>query len=109
MRCTRKIGVLSVAFAMIAAATARAEPFVVASTTLTTSAKFDCRPSIHCTGEGTNSVTFLTSTGTATLTFTGLTQTFDVTNRAQRITLGSFNLTHTDGFTFPPHKNSPAQ
>ena len=86
---------------------ALAEPIVVTSTTLTTSGQFDCRASITCTGEGTNSVTFFNGTKSATLTFTGLQQTFEVTNVAQPVTLGSFELTENDGFIFPNHANSP--
>lgn len=88
-------------------ASALAEPIVVTSTTLTTSGRFDCRASISCTGEGTNSVTFFNGTKSATLTFTGLQQTFDVTNQAQPVTLGSFELSQSDGFIFPNHANSP--
>jgi hypothetical protein len=106
MRFAARIPVLLVVLTTLPAA-ARAEPFVVTSTTLTTSGNFDCRASITCTGEGTNSVTFLSGTGSATLTFTGLRQTFDVTNQRQRVTLGSFELTRSEGFVFPTHANSP--
>jgi hypothetical protein len=107
MRHARTLGILTFVITSFASAAARAEPFVVTSTTLTTSGNFDCRASIRCTGEGTNSVTFLSGTGSATLTFTGLEQTFDVTNQRQRVALGSFELTQTEGFVFPTHANSP--
>jgi len=107
MRHVTAIGILTFVITSLANSTARAEPFVVTTTTLTTSGQFDCRASITCTGEGTNSVTFFNGTKTATLTFTGLQQTFDVTNVAQPVTLGSFELTQSDGFVFPNHANSP--
>src|SRR4051794_25456073 len=105
MRFTARIAMLLVVLTTLSPAAARAEPFIVTSTTLTTSGNFDCRASITCTGEGTNSVTFLSGTGSATLTFTGLRQTFDVTNQRQPVTLGSFELTQTEGFVFPTHAN----
>jgi len=107
MRVTSTVGILTFAITSFANSTARAEPLIVASTTLTTSGLFDCRSTITCTGEGTNSVTFFNGNESATLTFTGLQQTFDVTNKAQRITLGTFELSQSDGFIFPKHANSP--
>ena len=107
MRHGRTIGILTFVITSFATTTARAEPFVVTTTTLTTSGQFDCRASITCTGEGTSSVTFFNGTKSATLTFTGLQQTFDVTNVAQPVTLGSFELTESGGFIFPNHANSP--
>jgi hypothetical protein len=66
---------------------------------------FDCRSTIVCSGEGTNSITFGSGDSTATLTFRGVNSTFDVTNIVTRVTLGEFELTASDGFTFPTHPN----
>jgi len=107
MRSSKAIAILTFVITSFANSTARAEPFVVTSTSVTTSGYFDCRASITCTGEGTSAVTFVSGEGTATLSFTGLEQTFDVTNQRQRVTLGSFALTQSDGFVFPTHANSP--
>lgn len=93
----------------LAAPAARADPFVV-STTISTSGTFDCRAISGCSGEGTNAVTIRSGSESATLSFVGLTATFDVTNtRTGPVTLGHFELEATDGFTFPPHPANPLQ
>ena len=82
---------------VLAAATAGADPVTV-TTSIVTSGWFDCRSTIPCTGEGTSSLSF----GGGTLTFTGLSSTFDVTNHASGpIALGTF--TASEGFVFPTH------
>ena len=75
---------------VLAASTAHADPIVVATTTITASGSFDCRRISGCTGEGTNSLTITSGSETATLTFLGLTSTFDVTNEKAPVTLGHF-------------------
>ena len=93
----------------LAAPAARADPFVV-STTISTSGVFDCRAISGCSGEGTNAVTIRSGSESATLSFIGLTSTFDVTNsRTGPVTLGHFELDATDGFTFPTHPANPRQ
>ena len=94
-------------FTMSVAGTAQADPIVVTSTTLTTTGWFDCRSTIVCTGEGTNSVAISSGDRTATLTFTGVNTTFDVTNAASPVTLGHFGLTAPDDFLFPTHPANP--
>lgn len=94
------------AFCILSPATVRADPFLF-STAVTTAGSFDCRSSIVCSGEGTNSITFGSGAGTATITFTGVNATIDVTNRARPTTLGAFELTATDGFTFPTFPTNP--
>jgi PEP-CTERM motif-containing protein len=92
----------------VAASAARADPIVVTTTTITTSGSFDCRRGISgCTGEGTNSVTIAKGLDTATLTFLGLTSTFDVTNGTTPVTLGHFELDASEGFTFPTRPTNP--
>lgn len=90
----------------LAASTAQADPIVIATATITTSGSFDCRRISGCTGEGTNSLTITSGSETATLTFLGLTSTFDVTNDTAPVTLGHFDLEASDGFTFPVHPTS---
>jgi hypothetical protein len=64
---------------------------------------------IRCTGEGTNSVTFGSGDNTATVTFLSVTSTFDVTNHAifQPGIIGAFEVSASDGFTFPPNVFNP--
>jgi len=80
---------------------------VLFQSTFTTTGVFDCRSSIPCGGEGTNAVTFGSGANTATVTFTGVHTTIDVTNHALPVTLGQFSVTATDGFTFPTHPDNP--
>jgi hypothetical protein len=63
--------------------------------------------SIVCGGEGTNSITFGSGASTATLTFTGVDTSIDVTNHVQPVSLGEFRLTASEGFAFPSHPTSP--
>jgi hypothetical protein len=91
----------------LAASPARADPIVVATTTITTSGSFDCRRISGCTGEGTGAVTITSAGEKATLRFLGLTSTFDVTNQKSPVTLGHFDLEASDGFTFPVHPANP--
>jgi hypothetical protein len=76
-------------------------------TTFTTSGSFSCRTGIVCTF-GPGSVTIATPEGgTATITFTGATTTFNATNQAQRVPFGEFTLTADRGFTFPTFPTNP--
>ena len=104
MRNITVIGAL--AFSLLAATTAGAEPFMV-STTIATSGWFDCRSTLVCFGEGTNSVTIASGDNVATLTFTGVNSTVDVTNQKTPVTLGQFDLEADDGFLFPTHPANP--
>ena len=106
MRQIRKAGIFAMLIGGCVTSPVRAEPLVVTTTTLTTSGQFACLGRFTCMGEGTNALTVLDGSDRATLTFTGLTQTFDVTNQSQRVTLGSFQLTQSDGFTFPIRNNN---
>ena len=92
----------------VAASAARADPIVITTATITTSGSFDCRRGISgCTGEGTNSVTIAAGLDSATLTFLGLTSTFDVTNGTTPVTLGHFELEASEGFIFPTRSTNP--
>jgi PEP-CTERM motif len=89
------------------AVNARAETIVVNTTSIATSGWFSCRAAIACTGEGTNTLVIGSGDNIATLTFTGVNTTFDVTNTARPITLGTVDVTSSDGFTFPAHPDNP--
>jgi hypothetical protein len=58
-------------------------------------------------GDGTNRITFSTDTGTATVTFTGIQETFSVTNSVSSVTLGQFDVAASPGFTFPTNVANP--
>jgi hypothetical protein len=78
-------------------------------TSFSTTGSFSCRAGIECSGEGTNAITFGSGADTATVTFTGVNTSLDVTNHVQRVPFGDFTLTATEGFTFPTHPNNPTQ
>jgi PEP-CTERM motif len=108
MRRAVSIGLSVLSLSLFASSRAGAEPIVVTSTTVSTSGTFDCKSNIVCSGEGTNSITIGSGANTATITFTGVQTTFDVTNELTRLTMGSFEMTASDGFTFPPRPNNPS-
>jgi len=107
MRRAVKVGLLLFVLSVLTASIARAEPIVVTSTTVSTSGRFDCKSGIVCTGEGTNAITIGSGANTATITFTGIQTSFDVTNEATPISMGSFEMTASDGFTFPVRPHNP--
>jgi hypothetical protein len=94
-----------------AVATARADPFMVVNgeaiftVDLATQGVFGCRPTVPCTGTGSNSVTLGSGANMATVTFHGVHTTFQVGNTSQPVTLGTFEVTSTPGFTFPARTN----
>ena len=101
------IGLSVLALSVFAASEAAAEPFVVTSTTVSTSGVFRCRGDIVCSGEGTDTLTIGAGANTATISFTGIQLSFDVTNELTRVTMGSFEMTASDEFTFPVRTNNP--
>jgi hypothetical protein len=105
---------LSCLVLVMVAAEARAEPFTVLpdgnvvfnNVGITTEGVFRCpRAFTQCSGSGTNSVTLGTGSNRATLTFTGLTQTLDIANFVQPVTLGTFAASGPANFTFPQRSN----
>jgi PEP-CTERM motif len=90
-------------------ADARAETIVINRTTISTSALFNCRSTVVCSGENTDTLVIGSGDNAATLTFSGVNITFDVTNSARPITLGTIHMTAPEGFTFPTHPTSPRQ
>lgn len=106
MRYATALG--TVLLCCLAAPAARADPIHVTTTTVTTSGSFNCRAISGCSGEGTNAVTIISGSESATLTFHGLTATFDVTNaRSPIFTVGEFELNASEGFIFPTHRANP--
>ena len=88
-------------------ATAWAEAFSL-STTVSTSGTFFCVAYAECVvGPGGSSITIPSSSGSATVTYHGATTTFDVTNSLTTVTLGRFEVTATEGFTFPVNRANP--
>jgi hypothetical protein len=89
---------------LLPAELARADPFTL-SLTINTQGRFGCRGDVAgCSASG-NSVVLGTGSNTATLTFTGVDSTFDVTNVSRRVFLGRFTSTGSEGFTFPTRTN----
>ncbi len=107
MKHRTAIAAFLAACGLLGAAPAHADPIVVTTATISTSAVFSCRATVPCTGEGTNTLTIGSGANTATLTFTGVNSTFDVTNEAMPITLGQFELNAPEGFLFPVHQTNP--
>ena len=101
-----------VLLALACSAELKAEPFTILpdgqvafDTALTTSGVFRCQGVIVCSGSGTNSVTLGSGDKQATITFNGVDKEFQVTNRAQPVGLGTFDIVSTPGFTFPERGN----
>ena len=108
----RRIPLGCVLLAALWGAEVRAEPFTILpngqvafDTALMTSGVFRCQGPIACSGSGTNSVTLGSGGKQATITFTGVTTTLQVTSRVQPVALGTFDATATPGFTFPRRGN----
>lgn len=105
-------GTLTFVFLVVSAGMARADPFtvlpngsVVFNVELATSGTFNCRSTIPCVGEGTNSIIIGSGSNTATLTFTGVTSAFQVSGDTRRVNIGMFEGTASPGFTFPRRDN----
>src|SRR5262245_7182738 len=77
---------------------------VLLNTTVTTSGVFTCKLS-RCSGTGTNTVTFINGSESATITFLGISTPLISTNHTAIANLGSFEATSTPGFTFPERGN----
>lgn len=82
---------------------------IVFPTAFSTTGTFFCRSSVPCSGGGSNSVTFGSGSQIATVTFTGLSGTVEVTNHVTRVTLGTFEVSAAPGFMFPVNPINPVQ
>jgi hypothetical protein len=113
VRTAAALSILAAAF--LTAAEARADPIILPNgeiafdVGLVTRGVFTCLPFTECSGSGTNSVTIGSTSGTATLTFTGIDRTVQITNVAHLLSLGTFDAAATEGFRFPtlPHPEWP--
>jgi hypothetical protein len=86
---------------------ARADIFV-AEAAFATSGTFTCRASVSCSPGGSNAITIFGEGGSrATVTFTGVDSSLNVTNGLTRVPIGEFNVTAPDGFVFPTHADNP--
>jgi PEP-CTERM motif-containing protein len=85
---------------------AQADPLVL-TTRFATAGTFNCLWTLVCGGEGTNSITFGTGNNTATVTFTGVNTTSELTTSTRPVTLGEFQVTASPGFTFPTNPANP--
>src|SRR5690349_12609136 len=100
------------AFLLLATSTtAYADPFtvlpdgsVVFDVSMSSSGLFTCGSVLACTGSGTNSIT-LTSGGTATVAFTGVSSSFQAGNVTVPVTIGTFTTTTTANFMVPDTVN----
>ena len=108
----RRIAAGCVLLALACSAELKAEPFTILpngqvafDTALITNGGFSCQGFIVCSGSGTNSVTLGSGDKQATITFNGVSTAFQVTNRAQPVSLGTFDVVSTPGFTFPERGN----
>jgi PEP-CTERM motif len=89
---------------LLSADVARADSFGIEGA-FSTGGIFTCRPTLACSGTGTNSVNLGSGSNTATLTFHGVESTVLITNVATPVTLGHFEVTSSPGFTFPTRPN----
>jgi hypothetical protein len=100
-----KIAIAGVcAVVLLSADVARADSFGI-DAAFTTGGIFTCRPTLACSGTGTNTVTLGSGSNTATLTFHGVDSTVLIKNVATPVTLGHFEVTSSPGFTFPTRPN----
>jgi hypothetical protein len=108
----RQIPFGCVLLALLWSAELRAEPFTILpggqvafDSALVTSGVFRCQGFIVCSGSGTNAVTLGSGEKQATITFNGVSSAFQVTNQARPVSLGTFDVVSTPGFTFPERGN----
>jgi hypothetical protein len=88
-------------------ASAGADP-IQAPVSVTTVGTFGCLQYHPCPeGSYGNSLTLSNGSGAAVIAFTGVTSTFTLTNALSPVTLGRFDVTSTDGFTFPTNLANP--
>ena len=88
----------------LAAAVPAAADSIVLPVTVSTSGFFSCVIVAPCMTSGGNMVTIPSATGSATITFTGVTDTFDVTSNpdvSTLVTIGRFDVVATPGYTWP--------
>jgi hypothetical protein len=105
---TKTLGSSLLALVVVCApALARADPFSITSTVSTTG-MFRCHDFAICIGGG-SSITLPSGSGSATITYTGFTTTFDVTTTVSTVPLGRFDVTATEGYVFPANTANPQE
>lgn len=98
---------LCVALVLLIPAAAHADSYTL-STSISTSGTFSCDQYQTCiSGPGGSSLTIPGAAGSATITFTGVTHTLEATNSLTTTELGLFEVTATDGYTFPVNLANP--
>ena len=90
---------------MLSAADAAADP-IVFTTGVTTTGVFGCLKEPACTASG-NTVTLGTGDSAVMLTFAGIDTTIDITNVAQKVSLGTLTATALGGATTFPSRTNP--
>jgi hypothetical protein len=73
---------------------------------VSTSGFFSCVIVAPCTAAG-NVVTIPSGAGSATVTFTGVNETFDLTNTTSTVTIGRFDVVAPPGYTWPVASINP--
>jgi hypothetical protein len=79
---------------------AAADPVTI-PVSVSTSGVFSCFVVAPCIASGGNAVTIPSGGGSATVTFTGVNETFGVTNTSSQVVLGRFDVVATPGYTWP--------
>ena len=84
-----------------------ADPITI-PVTVSTSGVFGCLSAVPlpCIANG-NTVTIPSGEGSATVTFTGVNETFFLTNSGSMVTLGEFNVVATPGYVWPVNPFNP--
>lgn len=103
----KAIASLFVSAVLFAPSVVRADPFTV-STSVSTAGTFSCGAYSTCVvGAGGSSITIPGGTGSATISFTGVTTTFEATNSLTTLEIGRFSVAADDGFVFPVNTANP--
>lgn len=104
-----KVGTLFVGTLCLFASVTRsaADPITI-PVTVSTSGVFGCLSAVplSCFANG-NTVTIPSGGGSATVTFTGVNETFSLTNSGSLVTLGTFDVVATPGYVWPVHPFNP--
>ena len=103
----KTIASLCVTLVLLLPTVASADTFTL-STSIATSGLFSCDQYQTCiVGAGGSSITIPGSVGSATITFTGVNKTIEVTNSLTTTELGLFEVTASEGYTFPVNLANP--
>ena len=84
---------------------AAADPITI-PVSVSTSGVFSCLFVVPCVASG-NTVTISSDGGSATVTFIGVTEIFQLSNTASQVTIGRFDVVATPGYTWPAASINP--